>query len=359
DSVLGRIEIEAEEDVASAILITADGGTNTTMRLHNDTGTGATSIELLTDVGGITATASAGPIVINATGASAGDYTATIGDDYTIAVVGDIDIDSSAGAVTISANAAGQDLNLDSVLGSINIEAEEDAAEAILITADGGTNTTMKLHNDTGTLATSIYMLSDVGGITATASAGAIVLNATGASAGDYTATIGDEYILNVTGGIAITSTETAADAIGLVASTGAGGITLDAGTGGITFSGDTIKNYLPEIEIEGGGSETVLAADSGKIFVSTGSSTGGTVTYTLPTAAAGLTFTFIDASAVAADDVRITASSGDSINGGTVAKSYICKTDAAKQSVTLVAVNAGSWIITSEVGTWANDNVN
>jgi len=123
NSVLGSIAIEAEEDAASAVLITADGGTSSTMKLHNDTGTAAGSIELNSDVGGI----------------------------------------------QIIANAAGKDVDIDSILGSIYIEAEENAANAILITADGGTTTSMKLHNDTGASvaegASSIQLLSDAGGI--------------------------------------------------------------------------------------------------------------------------------------------------------------------------------------------------
>lgn len=116
-------------------------------------------------------------------GSTNGDFTTTVADIYSLVVVD---------AITIQNTEATKDITVNSVLGSIYIEAEEDAANAILITADGGTSTTMKLHNDTGTDAASIELLSDVGGITATASAGAIVLTGTGASAGDVTLSAGD-----------------------------------------------------------------------------------------------------------------------------------------------------------------------
>lgn len=375
NSVLGAVVIEGEEDAANAVLITADGGTNTTMKLHNDTGTGAASIYALSDVGGITLTTSAAgkDILVNSVlgnvrilgeedAADAVLIEADGGTNTTLRVwndtgtgVASVDIDSDVGGITISANAAGKDVNIDSVLGSIDIKAEENAANAVLITVDGDSLTTMKLHNDTGTDAASIYLLTDVGGITQTASAGAFVFAATGASAGDWTVTIGDEYILNVTGGVAINSAEAAQDAVDIEADNAGGGITLDAGTLGVTFTGAILKNYARELETEAATSETVLAADSGKVFIAAAGQ--GTTTYTLPTAAAGLVFTFVDVSAVAGDDIRITASALDSINGGTVAKYYENVTDAVPMSVTLQAVSTASWEVTSQIGTWQNTN--
>lgn len=96
------------------------------------------------------------------------------------------------GALSITTSDAGADITINSVLGRVIIEGEEDAAQAVLITADGDTASTVRIHNDTGTSATSIDLLSDVGGITATASAGLVNLTATGASAGDITLSAGD-----------------------------------------------------------------------------------------------------------------------------------------------------------------------
>lgn len=105
-------------------------------------------------------------------------------------------------------------------------------------------------------------------------------------------------------------------------------------------------------------GDYSVLTTDTGTIFVSDGNSAGaGNVTFTLPTASAGLTYTFVDANATAADDLWITAATGDTINGGKAAKSYKCTGDAVKQSVTITAVDATRWEIVAELGTWANDN--
>jgi len=108
-------------------------------------------------------------------------------------------------------------------------------------------------------------------------------------------------------------------------------------------------------IEVEAATSETVLATESGKVFINT--SGAGTATFTLPAAAAGLTFTFIDISIIAGDHIVLQAGSGDAINSGTVAKAYKNTTTARPQAVTLVAVNATSWEVADQVGTWANDN--
>jgi len=56
-SDVGGINVKSNLDAASAILLTADGGTSATMVMHNDQGTAATSLNLLSDAGGITLSA--------------------------------------------------------------------------------------------------------------------------------------------------------------------------------------------------------------------------------------------------------------------------------------------------------------
>ena len=170
---------------ASLILTSAGTGTDalslittaadiSLVSADNITRTAADNITDVTTDGGYTLTIG---------GATNGDLAVTVADDASVIAVG---------SLTLQNTEAASDITINSVLGSIAIEAEEDAANAILITADGGTSSTLKIHNDTGTNAASILLLSDVGGITATASAGAIVLTATGASAGDMTLSAGD-----------------------------------------------------------------------------------------------------------------------------------------------------------------------
>jgi len=102
-----------------------------------------------------------------------------------------------------------------------------------------------------------------------------------------------------------------------------------------------------------------ITVAESGTDFVlhTFVGVTTGTVTFTLPAAVVGLEYTFIDNDATAGNDLEIQAGAGDTINGGTAAKAYVCTGDAVKQACKVVAVDGTAWLIVHEVGTWANDN--
>ena len=179
---------------------------------------------------------------------------------------------------------------------------------------------------------------------------GKILLNADGATGGDIELNSVDDIILTSTGKVTITNTEavTISGALTVAGATGLNGAVLGDG-------GDTLYGFLREIEIEPATSETLTAADSGKVFTNTSGQT--MTTFTLPAAAAGITFTFCDVSALATNDVTIQTVGDDTINGGTAGKAYECVTDAVPQATTLTAIDGVQWIITSEVGTWANNN--
>lgn len=110
---------------------------------------------------------------------------------------------------------------------------------------------------------------------------------------------------------------------------------------------------------------ETVSAAESGKVYVQTRSST--TVTFTLPAAAAGLTYTFVCGHA--SSEILITPATGDAIVGKThgaedatgiaPAAGTGIKNTAATNVVgdhcTLVALDTTTWYMTSVAGVWAS----
>lgn len=100
---------------------------------------------------------------------------------------------------------------------------------------------------------------------------------------------------------------------------------------------------------------DALLATESGKVCVSNKT---GQLTFTLPAEAAGLTFTFVDASATAADDVWITAAGTNTINGGTAGKSFKNTGDVVNASCVVIGTGTGDWVaIPGAIGTWANDN--
>jgi hypothetical protein len=200
---------------------------------------------------------------------------------------------------------------------------------------------------------------------------GGIQLNADGAANGDISIDAADDLTLTAADDLTLTAADdltlTVADDLTLTAAddlilTAAGNLDLAVTgnvTGNITGDGtDTLTGYLTAIEVEDATSEAVLATDSGKVFATTAGK--GAVTYTLPAAAVGLTYTFVDVSAAAGDDLIIQAVGDDTINGGTAAKKYSSdQADAVPCSVTLTAISDTQWVITAQTGDscWKNDN--
>ena len=146
------------------LTISVAGGGSQQLTLQS-AGTGANAMDLV---------ASAGGIDIRATGAAAGediDITATgssVNITATENVSDSIVISSSVGGIDITAAgaSAGEDIDITATGSSINLLSTENASSAIYLRANGGTSETIKIHSDQGTGASSVYLLSDVGGVT-------------------------------------------------------------------------------------------------------------------------------------------------------------------------------------------------
>jgi hypothetical protein len=94
----------------------------------------------------------------------------------------------------------------------------------------------------------------------------------------------------------------------------------------------------------------TVLATDSRTVFTNEGAS--AEIVFNLPTAVAGLEYTFIVQDA---DGIQINASTGDTIRiaNSVSATAGLIESATIGNSVRIVAINATQWIATSVVGTW------
>jgi hypothetical protein len=140
----GDIDLVSTNDAAAAIYLHENAGTSGTIKIHADQGTSESSIQLLSDAGGV-------------------DINAATGKDVDIAG------------------------------GTVNLTSSDDAASAIYLRANAGTSETIKIHADQGTGAASISAVSDVGGITLDAGLD-IVLSADGGNVtmDDGTTTIFD-----------------------------------------------------------------------------------------------------------------------------------------------------------------------
>jgi hypothetical protein len=129
----GGVALASGLNADGSIFLEADGGTDETIVIHSNQGTGEgtsnASIQLLSDVGGI-------------------DLTAT-------GLTGVMTDGNSDAAVQISALA-----------GGIGLRTTSDLAGAIQIEADGGTSETIIIKSDQGTGLDSIQLVSDAGGVT-------------------------------------------------------------------------------------------------------------------------------------------------------------------------------------------------
>jgi hypothetical protein len=112
----GDIDLVSTANAAAAIYLQENGGTSGTIKIHADQGTSESSIQLLSDAGGV-------------------DINAATGKDVDIAG------------------------------GTVNITSSDNAASAIYLRANAGTSETIVVHADQGTGTGSIELLSDAGGI--------------------------------------------------------------------------------------------------------------------------------------------------------------------------------------------------
>lgn len=162
NSVGGSVLVESTEDAALAIRLHANGGTSETIQLHADQGTGVGSINLLSDVGGLT---------LRATGLASADAI------NLEAVAGGIDADAALQINVASSQAASTAIQLTA----------SDAAGGITMTAGtGGVNVAGNLNLTS--VATQISMnggaATDFIG-TGTLTAGTVTISNTNIAAND------------------------------------------------------------------------------------------------------------------------------------------------------------------------------
>ncbi len=267
----GSVNVVATENAALAIFLHANGGTSETIQLRADQGTGDASVQLLSDVGGVTLTAGkAAATAIN----------------FTTSDVG--------GGITMTSGTAGI---LPSTTGAFTVVSTKNSAQAIELHANGGTSETIRLRADQGTAATSLDLLSDVGGITLNAGlASASAINITSSAVGGgWTLNSGTAGValtntgklslaaaaasdITVTGAFSLTLASTlgrviassgiaAANAITLTASNGAGGFALTSGTGGVTLTN------TGALSLAGSGASNITIATGDFSIIDTASS--------------------------------------------------------------------------------------
>ena len=112
---------------------------------------------------------------------------------------------------------------------------------------------------------------------------------------------------------------------------------------------GIELQGYLKDVIADvASGPKAIETYESGKIFTNTGAS--GSITFTLPTAAKGLVYSFAK---VVAQDIVIDAADGDYIADSTVSGTISNVADGETWGyLTLLAVSASMWLVFGN-GTW------
>jgi hypothetical protein len=273
-SSAGRVIVNGEEAAANAVtLLSAAGGIDADAALQiniDSSQAAATAIRMNTSnaAGGIDIDSGTGGIAVDSTGAISLDAAAA--SNFTCTGAFDLSLISTAGSVIVNGEEAAVDaIQLQTAAGGIdvnsaleiNIDSSEaavaDAIRIVASAADGG------IDIDAGT-----------GGI-AIDSTGAMSLN--GAAASDFTVTGAfDLTLASSAGSVVVNAAEAVEDAILLNASNAAGGITLQTGGGDITIS-NTVKEVNAEFLYSSGTDLTVSQSPIMQSNATTGVAPTGT----------------------------------------------------------------------------------
>jgi hypothetical protein len=233
----GTLTVTSDDNNANAIYLHANGGVNETINIYSDQGTGVASINMHSDVGGLTlASGLASADAINITASNA---------------AGGIDVDFGTGGLSVvGANGA---VNIESGTGAINIGADA-AAHTVTV---GSTNTTARTIIQSGS-----------GDVTVTSTdkieldcAGTLELNSSAGIIG-----IGNDAVaqnINIGTG--------AADRVVTVGnSSGASQVVVDCGTAGLDL-GVSATEHTTRLGSTNAASATTLQSGTGAFTVTAG----------------------------------------------------------------------------------------
>lgn len=310
----GSVVVTSTADSAASIFLHANGGTSETIRLHADQGTGVASLDLLSDVGGITLRGGLGTadaINITATNAAGGIDVDAGTNGVIVDTTGSISLDAAS---TSNFTVTGAfDLSLISTAGSVNVTAGEDAADAIVLSAGAGGIDILA----TGAAGQDIDIVNTGGSVNVSATendAGAITIGTNGGTSeritvtcaqGTNAASIG---LTSTAGGITLAGGLGTADAINITASTAGGGIDIDSSTGGFivdTTGAISLDSALASNLTVTGAADLTVNSTAGALNLTSGEANADSI---LITSAGGAQLT---ATGAAAKDVLITCTNG------------------------------------------------
>src|SRR3989338_5823008 len=301
---------------SESINLHANGGTSETIKIHADQGTGTSSINILSDVGGITLTSglsSADAINLVASGSGGGIDVDT--------GTGGVIVDTVGGAISLDAQGASSNFSLAATASSQDLTISTTGAfdTSLIISSSGTANNQRRVKCSAS--AGGIDVDAGTGGVIVDAAGGAISLDAQGVSSNfSLAATASSQDLTIATTGafdtsLIISSSGTAGDAIRITGTAAGGGIDVDTSTGAIDI--DTTTGAITLDTAGGAISLDAQGASSNLSLAATASSQD----LTIATTGAFDTSLVLSSSGTAADAVRINASAsagGIDVDAGT-----------------------------------------
>jgi hypothetical protein len=163
--------IESRDNVAAAVYLYANGGTAETVKIHSEQGTSTTSIHVVSDDGGVSLNAGNGVYIVgNRNGANAVYIHANGGTAESIFVRADkgtantsVNVQSDVGGITLNAGS------------NLVMTAASNSANTVSISVDAGTAESILIKSAQGTSNGSISLVSTAGGITLDADEGLVL----------------------------------------------------------------------------------------------------------------------------------------------------------------------------------------
>lgn len=363
------VNISATENAALAITLNTNGGTSETIRVRNQQGTNAASIELVSTAGGLTLTGGLGTadavnIVASAVGGGIDIDAGTAG--IIADTTGAISLDGAA-ASNFTVTGAGIDITIQSASGSINLNAGEAAADAVNIDSTGGfdLDAALQINIDSSqAAATAVRIVTSNagGGIDVDAGTGGIAIDTTGAfsidgAAASNVTTTGagiDLTLSSVLGSVLVSSTEDAALAIRLHANggtsetiqvhsdqgTGVSSVGLLSDVGGITLRATGLASAdAINLEAAAGGIDADAAL---QINIASSQAAATAIQLTASDAAGGITAT--------------TGTGNFNVSGGHLEISSVART--LRVNGGAVTDFIGTGVLTAGTQTIANTNI-
>lgn len=402
DITAGTTTITSDTNAADAIYLHANGGVNETIRLHSDQGSSADSVNILSDVGGITlqsvglatdnainleadaggidmdaalqiniasSEAAVDAIRLNASNAAGGIDVDDAGGGMTFDSVGAISLDAAA-ASNFSVSGAGVDLTLASAAGRVQVQGDEATADALrLLSTAGGMDVDVALQMNmvsSQSAADAIRMnASDAaGGMDIDAGTGGIAVDSTGAISLDGAAAsnfsvsgVGIDLTLASSGGrVVMNGEEAAADALRLLSA--AGGLDADVALQMSLISSqaaaDAIRmqasNAAGGLDLDTG-TGGIIADTTGAISLDSAAASNFTVTgafdLTLDSSAGSVN---ISAGEAAADAINIDAAAGG-LDVDVALQMNLTSSQAAADAIRINASNAAGGIDIDDAG--------